>query len=347
MVKSVHATDPHQITDPQMAHHTRRRAYVYFEEFPDCIKFGYVGSFADGLKRRAQYALQGAHLLAVLPGGYFEEQQLLAEFGPPLRGLEYMRPEECVYEYIESLLECGFAAPTYQGAEYLGAVDYKIWRPGASALKHAEAEDGTLSLFPTLPVRERIQILSKSFGAMSLTDDWYTPKKWTDLARTVMGDIDLDPASCKQANDECVGAAHWYTKEQNGLNRQWRWYGRLWLNPPYGKGHDSAKAWIARLYDEVKAGKVQQAVTCLNLGAMCNKWFVSKLAPIASAHCIPCERIEFVPRAGDARTLGSASNGTVFTYVGPNVDRFVRIYSPHGQVLVPGCSSAVLLEAAE
>jgi len=54
---------------------------------------------------------------------------------------------------------------------------------------------------------------------------WLTP---LDLIKSV-GEFDLDPC----------GELHWptartiYTKEMNGLKNNW--FGRVWLNPPYGK----------------------------------------------------------------------------------------------------------------
>lgn len=64
------------------------------------------------------------------------------------------------------------------------------------------------------------------------SSEWYTPPKYIEAAREVMGGIDLDPASCATAN-QIVKATAYYTKEQNGLEQNWK--GRVWLNPPYGR----------------------------------------------------------------------------------------------------------------
>jgi hypothetical protein len=334
------AVVPDKIIDLSKAkaeHHSERRPYVYFEEMAHGpIKIGYVGTLKEGLRRTKNYARMGATLLAVIPGRDIEERELHGFFKDELTdGREYFAPSNRLLEFIERLLERRYAAPSYEAAASLGTVDFSIWKPGSPSLQNAVDLDGQISLFSALPVRERIAQIGQNFSTMSLTDDWYTPPKWVELARAVMGDIDLDPASTRQANDNCVKARCWYTKEQNGLDLNHKWFGRMWINPPYGSGPNSQKMFMARLHREVKNKTVEQAITCLNLNAMCNKWFCAELAPIAAAHCIPWERIEFVPPAGIDRSLGSAVNGTVFTYVGPNVDRFVAVYAEHGQVLLP------------
>ena len=44
--------------------------------------------------------------------------------------------------------------------------------------------------------------------------EYYTPKKYIQAARTVLGGIDLDPASCAVA-DETVRTRRYYTIEQD------------------------------------------------------------------------------------------------------------------------------------
>src|SRR5262249_56141272 len=60
--------------------------------------------------------------------------------------------------------------------------------------------------------------------------EWYTPARYIELAREVLGEIDLDPASSAKAQ-EIVKAQRYFTLEQDGLIRPW--HGRVWLNPPY------------------------------------------------------------------------------------------------------------------
>src|SRR5262249_31538221 len=55
--------------------------------------------------------------------------------------------------------------------------------------------------------------------------EWFTPAAYLEAAREVLGAIDLDPASCPQAQ-EAVRAAHYFTAADDGLSRPW--HGRVW-----------------------------------------------------------------------------------------------------------------------
>lgn len=58
-------------------------------------------------------------------------------------------------------------------------------------------------------------------------DEWLTPP---DVIRA-LGEFDLDP--CAPINRPWDMAKHHYTKNDDGLNLPW--FGRIWLNPPYGR----------------------------------------------------------------------------------------------------------------
>jgi len=107
-------------------------------------------------------------------------------------------------------------------------------------------------------------------GKVHISDDsyeWFTPKEIIQSARNVMGNIDVDPASCYEAN-KIVEADYFYTKETDGLNGQWD--GNVWLNPPYSMPHVKLFTEMAIL--EYEKGKVNHALVLVN-NATDTDWF--------------------------------------------------------------------------
>jgi ParB family chromosome partitioning protein len=112
--------------------------------------------------------------------------------------------------------------------------------------------------------------------------EWWTPPQYTRLARKVLGDIDLDPASCAGANRN-VQARIFCDKAVNGLTKPW--FGRVYMNPPYGKkgrGVATASDFVNKLMSEIGTGRVTQAVVLLNSNSIESVWF----RPLLNASCV-------------------------------------------------------------
>ena len=107
----------------------------------------------------------------------------------------------------------------------------------------------------------------------------YTPSKYIAAAREVLGEIDLDPASCEQAQ-RIVKARRFLsmTIRDNALYRSRPWHGRVWLNPPYHR--ELGPAFIAKLLVEFEAGRTTEAILLMN-NSTDTDWFdsVSRVAP--------------------------------------------------------------------
>lgn len=160
------------------------------------------------------------------------------------------------------------------------------------------------------------------------TNEWYTPARYIEAAREVMGGIDLDPASCELAN-RVVKATRYYTQEDNGL--MYPWHGRVWLNPPYGKtpqGQASNLEYFTRyLVNEYQANRTQQAILLIPANTATSWFDILWQFPI----CFPTYRIRFNQENGELSN--GISFGTCFVYLGSNETRFINIFSRVGRIV--------------
>ena len=152
----------------------------------------------------------------------------------------------------------------------------------------------------------------------------YTPEFYVDLAREVMGRIDLDPFSSDLAN-VTVRADRWYTKEDNGFDQMWD--GRVWMNPPCTRGLIGES--ICKLAGSVRAGQVSEYIT-LTINATHSKWCQSLLT-LSSLVCLPDRRISFIqPDTLEAKRGNDRAH--IFCYYGPNQNKFREVFSQIGVV---------------
>jgi hypothetical protein len=89
-----------------------------------------------------------------------------------------------------------------------------------------------------------------------------TPIAIVEIARGVLGEISLDPASDTLAN-ETIGAKRIFTVEDDGYSKEWM-ASTVWLNPP-GKTKSQGKQvkashWFRKLYRAWKDGNIGSAI---------------------------------------------------------------------------------------
>ena len=155
-------------------------------------------------------------------------------------------------------------------------------------------------------------------------DEWGTPREYIELARAVMGGIDLDPASCEFAQ-RTVKADRFFTKDDDGLAQLWT--GRVWLNPPYSR--ELMDKFVTKICEEYLAGSVTEAIV-LSLNRTDTRWF-NMLASFSTCFCLTNGRIHFYKETLAAK--GSGRSGHTFFYFGENPDRFREVFKHLGNVV--------------
>jgi hypothetical protein len=153
-------------------------------------------------------------------------------------------------------------------------------------------------------------------AAEIVRNDWHSPPKIIESARSVLGTIDLDPSSCAKANEN-VRATAFYTPQEDGLSRPW--FGRVWFAPPYGRGH--LDMWVAKLMTEYESGAVTEAIGLLPWHGH-TKWF-ERLG--CSPICCIRGRLRF-------SGAGTAPFPSIVVYLGPNIDHFAEVFGSWGRV---------------
>lgn len=154
-------------------------------------------------------------------------------------------------------------------------------------------------------------------------NEWYTPQRYIDSAREVLGEINLDPASNPIAQEK-IKADAYYTKADNGLSKEW--HGKVWLNPPYAQPDISN--FVTKMVRERKSGRVSEAVM-LTHNYTDTAWF-HEAAGTADAICFTRGRIKFESPEGKT---AAPTQGQAFFYFGEGVAAFAEKFKELGFVM--------------
>ena len=185
--------------------------------------------------------------------------------------------------------------------------------------------------------------------------EWYTDPAIIEMAREVMGGIQLDPATSEAAN-RIVKAQDFFYEEHDGLSREWN-ASSMWMNHPFGiaeracdpkitgrpcrkvicgkrrhhrqKDYGGNEAWIRKLVDSWASGQVHRAI-CICFASMSEEWFRPLLA---FPQCFPHGRVNYF--RPDGTKVEGVTKGSVVTYLGPDTARFARVFSALGTIKVP------------
>lgn len=141
----------------------------------------------------------------------------------------------------------------------------------------------------------------------SRNDDWYTPSDWLNLARDVLGGIDLDPFSSERAN-QTVQAKRYFTEEDNAFQQKWK-ARTVWMNPPYTRGVvDKA---VAKFLEEYRRGHFEAGLILVN--NMTDTLWYTSMYEDAYALCNIKGRISFENAAGQ-RVSGNTRGQSLFLF---------------------------------
>ena len=138
-----------------------------------------------------------------------------------------------------------------------------------------------------------------------INSDWMTPTWVIEKARTIMGSIDLDPASCEEANQR-VKAKNYFNPSNSGLDN--KWYGNVFLNPPGGKtgSVSNSQIWWNKAMFEYQSGRINNLFyVAFSIEQLC-------INPTMLDHTIflPRKRLKFL-KLGEKKSRPSHSNALI------------------------------------
>ena len=155
--------------------------------------------------------------------------------------------------------------------------------------------------------------------------EWYTPKEVIEAARFTLGSIQLDPASCAEAN-QVVKAKTFYAIQDKPLEREWK-ADTAFMNPPYAR--DLITKFTDKLIKHVKAKDIGQAIVLTN-DSTDAIWFHNLLG-VSNCFCFVRGRLQFWG-SQISKSAGPLQGQSIF---GLNVDKekFEKSFQKIGKCL--------------
>lgn len=295
--------------------------YILGSEDESIIKIGKTTQRAEVRRRQHERSgnpqhEQALHFLAAVIGMDSDETAIHRywrskgyQYVNPSTGREsreWFRAEPDLLDWIRWLRTQHYVARTEDEIDELERVSSETWLPQT---QHR--------------LREPMQLQLGTWATLSdppiTGDDFYTDPRLIEAARRTMGGIDMDPASCPEAN-KVVRAPIIYTFDTNGLEQHWK--GRVWCNPPFGKW----ELWGPKIIAEWRRGDVEQMCVLMSSRAIT----VKKNAPLIAASdawFIAEGRFPFW-----GIKAASPDEGHPIFYFGPNRERFAEEFSRFGSV---------------
>jgi phage N-6-adenine-methyltransferase len=154
--------------------------------------------------------------------------------------------------------------------------------------------------------------------------EWYTPAHILERVRTVLGNIDLDPASSAIAQQR-VQADRYFTEQDDGLAQDWS--GKVFCNPPYDQWRLTkfTNKFVGSYFDKL----IEEGIMLTNSGTD-TTWNT----PLSRGVQVYTNgRIEFLQPCGNPKAKGS--RGQLFTYFGPHPGLFIRTFCDDGFCWMP------------
>lgn len=163
--------------------------------------------------------------------------------------------------------------------------------------------------------------------------EWGTPGYIINLSQEFLKVIDLDPASCTQAN-QLVKAKRYFTKEDDGLSKDWK--GRVFLNSP---GKLKKKFWN-KLVAEYLRGNVKEAIyLCYSQEELQTSQNKTTLSCSDFPLVIPKNRLKYTNLiTGVTPKSPPCSSAIILLPDSSKPSRlkdFYNIFNPIGKVLIP------------
>jgi hypothetical protein len=157
-------------------------------------------------------------------------------------------------DWLRFLRNQPFVADNVDDVDRLPFIDSRHWLPNGK--NRFEAAQGRLR-FDSDPWAD-LEVSEETEG------DYYTHPELIEAAHLTMGMVDLDPASCKEAN-KIVCATRFFGAQQDGL--QMEWGGKVWLNPPFGQW----QFWADKALKELRSGRVSEMCVFMTANAATSK----------------------------------------------------------------------------